>query len=511
MTKIGYFPDPYPGELFYSTCARFSYRTGFNTSDVLDTLFGNPRTPVYTSWPTNLTKFITRLPESHNLYNNADEIIRNHTLFPLYAPFLSQERRQQLRHSILFSPTKRIHIFKHRNFEPEYFRYCPLCIEEDKRLYQETYWHRLHQVAGVQICIKHSVYLENTGIPIKNPIKAIGFLTADKALKNYGSNYQPVGLTEDSYNAMKSIVEEISWLLNDIRNPIGIRELTEKYNRALHNRNLSTYFGIKNRPQVVEQMTSYYSKEFLASINCEINEGDANWVYRLLRGGREFHPLYHILLTHLLGYTLQEFFSLENAPLPFGIGPWPCLNPVCEHFNKPVIPDFRILQSYWPSTNREYRAAFKCDCGFEYQRWGPELEPNDRYKYSRIISRGALWEKTFVKLWADKRITAKDIALKMGCSHHNIYQHAQRLHLKGRRTNQEIISKFRGKRAPPSENKIHEMRNLWLKAIKENPGMGFTKLSKLYKKIYSWLVRNDNEWFQQNRPAPQKKGRAKTY
>ena len=46
-------------------------------------------------------------------------------------------------------------------------RYCPLCVKEDRRAYGETYWHRIHQVQGMQICGRHGCYLAESDVSME--------------------------------------------------------------------------------------------------------------------------------------------------------------------------------------------------------------------------------------------------------------------------------------------------------------------------------------------------------
>ena len=48
-----------------------------------------------------------------------------------------------------------------------HLRYCPLCAEEDREKHGETYWHREHQIIGIDVCPKHGCFLKETGISLK--------------------------------------------------------------------------------------------------------------------------------------------------------------------------------------------------------------------------------------------------------------------------------------------------------------------------------------------------------
>lgn len=47
---------------------------------------------------------------------------------------------------------------------------------------------------------------------------------------------------------------------------------------------------------------------------------------------------------------------------------------------------------------------------------------------------------------------------------------------------------------------LYEQREKWLKLLKENPGLNKSEYKKIGKGLYSWLYRNDNEWFEKITP-----------
>ena len=162
---LGHFPAPYPDELFYSMCARFSDRMRYpSRSSVTNDLFGD-RVTVTVGLQAHLARFVARLPPGHPL--EAERLIDGHSLLPLCAPFLPQGRlgtlRQQMKRGSAYGISPRAGLWGITNVPaPLWFRFCPLCVEDDRECYGETYWHRIHQVPGVDICSIHAVWLENS-------------------------------------------------------------------------------------------------------------------------------------------------------------------------------------------------------------------------------------------------------------------------------------------------------------------------------------------------------------
>jgi Tn7-like transposition protein D/Putative transposase of IS4/5 family (DUF4096) len=111
------------------------------------------------------------------------------------------------------------------------------------------------------------------------------------------------------------------------------------------------------------------------------------------------HPLRHLLFIRFLGYDVEAFFSRlqevrssppQSVPPQFGLGPWPCLNPVADHFPQPVIEACQVINH---AERNIPVGIFKCECGFIYARNGPDAAPEDRFKISRVKAYGPVWEE----------------------------------------------------------------------------------------------------------------------
>ncbi|QFJ54347.1 TniQ family protein [Pseudobutyrivibrio xylanivorans] len=165
---IGYMPEIYPDELLYSLFARYYVHSGYAAYiDAANDIYRNKRTRPVHEFINALNMDVKELLlERHTM----EELIEKHTMFPAYGRFVSLERRQNAFKSLV-------------NGEGNYFnwlyipsgetknkslRWCPLCAQEDRTTYGETYWHRFHQIPGVDICPMHKCYLCSSSVEIKN-------------------------------------------------------------------------------------------------------------------------------------------------------------------------------------------------------------------------------------------------------------------------------------------------------------------------------------------------------
>jgi len=167
---LGFFPTPYPDELLYSTIARYHLRSGnLSPKCTLQELFNTRHAIATADLPCHLEALTTNLSPISD--KPVEEWIQHHTLYPFYAPFLSQERSQQLRMTMISDKGAGIHdlsgIRASSIQPPKYFRFCPQCIQEDQEIYGELYWHRSHQVPGVLVCAQHGKVLLDSSVPIQ--------------------------------------------------------------------------------------------------------------------------------------------------------------------------------------------------------------------------------------------------------------------------------------------------------------------------------------------------------
>src|SRR6266567_7506685 len=212
---IGSWPDPYPDELFYSICARFSERVRYPSKrSIVAELFGTENAIACVSLPSHLGYFIEQLPPYSNY--DVNRIIDQHTLLPYFAPFLPPERYTRLRQDMSSNEGPALHmragLMASRVPLPQWLRFCPQCVEEDRSRFCECYWHRIHQVPGVEICPLHKSWLKNSFAHARNAQTRYEFVSAECAIQT---------ALREQFNRDKSYLEmlfglalDAQWLLN---------------------------------------------------------------------------------------------------------------------------------------------------------------------------------------------------------------------------------------------------------------------------------------------------------
>jgi hypothetical protein len=225
---ISSFPDLYPDELLYSACARFSALVNYpDKKCVILELFGTSNALAVIDFPAHLDSLVGSLPLGHNY--SVDRLIINHTLLPFYSPFHPTERiarlQEDMRENSKVSVPSRLGMMANSIPTPVWLRFCLLCAEDDERQFGETYWHRIHQVPGVEVCPVHAVFLENSNAQMLHRKTRHEFVSAPQAI--YTNSPRSLTLSNPSHVALLKIASDAAWLLNqqglapDL-NPFGI-------------------------------------------------------------------------------------------------------------------------------------------------------------------------------------------------------------------------------------------------------------------------------------------------
>lgn len=153
------FPIPYPQELLYSTIARAGVHDGETSpKQLLDSVFGDRKVVATVDLPSRVENIAAQYPKKLGLVS--DTLIIEHTLWPLYAPFIPDKRRRAIERWMKRESYGSAHVLasgiaasriKHKSA----LYLCPGCIKEQNSQYGEAYWDRRWQVPLIRLCEKH--------------------------------------------------------------------------------------------------------------------------------------------------------------------------------------------------------------------------------------------------------------------------------------------------------------------------------------------------------------------
>lgn len=166
--SLGYLPEIYPDELFFSMISRTFVHSGYALhSAVLREFFckrsDNPSKEFLGNLNEDTKKVIREVIPLR-------ELILQHTMVPQYARFLPLAEKKEALRRMEFDYCDPHFLFPVlvRNEEDAFLRYCPCCLREQRDALGEAYWCRKHQLRGVSLCYKHGCLLEHSTVSAKS-------------------------------------------------------------------------------------------------------------------------------------------------------------------------------------------------------------------------------------------------------------------------------------------------------------------------------------------------------
>lgn len=506
---IGCFPDLHPDELLYSACARYGERVTYpNRCDVVEELFGSRSTVAVIELPNKLAYLVERLPPGH-LYTT-DMLIDRYTLYPFYAPFLPTEAAQFIREEMHRTGHNRIQMYAgfptNAIRPPDRLRFCPSCLREDRELYGEAYWHRVHQITGVEACPSHAVFLEVSTALSNDRSNPYIFHSAEQSARD--APPRPLNPEDYQHSVLLKLARDAAWLLNWSGPHPGLEDLRERYFDLLLQQGYAFHNGRLRANKLHDAFVSFYPPELLQSLQCPVRQKGVSWLQRLvikICAGSFRHPLRHLLLMTFLGRTAEQIFTQFKAARPFGGGPWPCLNPAADHFRQSVVIECRVVGKSDGNEGQRPHGTFTCGCGFVYTRLGPDITEEDRFRKQHVLAFGPVWDARLRELWSSSA-TISEIAIQFKTDGSNIRRLAQRRGLPSSRSNHhtvptvvsqsgQIYVEVRG-----SKWSLETRRQRWLDHLDAHPSASRSVLTKSGEYILKWLKVNDGEWLEAHLP-----------
>lgn len=482
-----FFPFLYKDELLYSILARYhKYSGNDNYKTTMNEIFSSKNVCATVLFPTHLNMLSQQLATSETY--SSSYLIEYHTFLPYYAPFVPKKRHKEIKR--MMSDIKGGYIYMKLGKvastvkSPKYLSYCLKCIEEDQTKNGEAYWHRTHQVEGVQLCPKHHTWLIESEVPYSMRKNKQELITIDQSKIHKKIEHKHVD--SKVFGHLKFIAEETYYLLNMGIEPLGLSNITSFYIKRLREKELTTMSARVRWLEVIPMFNQYYGEEFLNDLNCFIdkNKGDT-WMHKLLRKPKvSCHPLRHILLLGFLGETVSSLVEhlKDNEYKPFGNGPWLCLNKAANHYLEPQINSHVISKDY---KSLLPVGTFSCSCGFVYSRKGPDKTNEDSLKIGRIKNFGPVWDRKLLEV-AELNISLREKARILGVDPMTVKK----------------------KIDPPEIEKIEDNKNeardkyreQWKELLVEHDDKLITEIRSLNPNLYMKLHRNDKEWLKSNYP-----------
>lgn len=505
---VSFFPELYPEELLYSACARYDDRIRhLNRATVVQELFGSEDRATMVDLPLNLDNLVALLPPFHN--HTAEHFIDCRTLFPYYAPFLPAGRASVLRREMHSSNgnhiRERLGLTASGIQLPAMFRFCPICVKEDREKVGETYWRRVHQITGIEVCPDHATFLEQSRAPWRDRKNPNRFFSAEKTV--YDAAPRLLTPSDHLHSILLKVARDAAWLLRWQDSNPDLGTLRDRYYNLLLQHGYAYYNGRIRVTKLLNALQYFFTPEYLTKIQCPIGTPSCAWPLRIvLKDGitAAQNPLKHLLLMTFLGCTAEEVFTSFVEFKPFGDGPWPCLNRASKHHGELLIEQIQITDNIVKNRRGKPEGTFSCRCGFAYKRIGPDTSDADRLTYSSVQTYGPTWERLLRQLWPKTELSLQEVGLQLGVSELTVVRHAIRLGLSMnqpgvRRVSENTIARH-SKPRDTRQNVLRSYRQEWLSVLKANPRASRQKLIRVANFLYLWLRKNDGEWIEAHLP-----------
>lgn len=156
-------PEPYNDELWYSVLSRYHKMSGNvlereTYRDICPSLFRvESKLPI-------LTMNKSSIEMLGNNQSKIWDVYVNHTLEPYWQRFNPAIRKQLAYNFAIGNEKSKAKMVQRTINQVAMLRYCPLCVNDERKNYGETYWHRTHQISLLTFCPKHKCRLLDSKI-----------------------------------------------------------------------------------------------------------------------------------------------------------------------------------------------------------------------------------------------------------------------------------------------------------------------------------------------------------
>lgn len=476
---LPFFTDPYPNELIYSAISRYHFYNGnVHFSDTLKELFDNRTVIPIIEFGSHLTNLVQNLGPEYSI----EKIISANTIYPFFAPFLTKEKQEKVIEDMKENARGlrgRLGILPSKVDTKKGIFFCTNCVIDDIERYGEPYIHREHHLPAIYYCPHHEQLLNKYPIDYKT-FSRHGYIRLDKRIIDSLILEDDNGDTEEFKEIQVQLSKMAYMLLQLPIHSLSLEVVFKKYRTLLRENNWIMKSSAVKQKELLKAFNSKFPKGFLEKFTSNLKGiGTNNWLQNAVTNYNRqgIHPFRHLLLIYFFEQDIDSFLDIKEDEGPFGKGPWPCLNVAASHYKEHVITEVSV-------TKREKTnviiGKFKCSCGFEYTRTGPQKDESEKWVRSRITAYGEVWEAKFNEL-LNLNMHSKDIALALGISESTV------------RNKISVKNK--------SPQRTEEYRNKLLEWVENNPNGSRKQFQAEFKKVFTYLYKNDSKWLDTYLPS----------
>lgn len=290
-------PIPYRDELIYSVIARYGvYSLELSPKQLIYNLLGSKTFVAAVALQGHLQLLASHYQGNAKL--TAEKLLKQYTLYPLYAPFVHPVIAQRVKNDLLSGNgcSAELQLGKAASVvkSPVYLKYCPRCLAMQLDKYKEWYWHRLWQAPGVVSCPVHGSLMQSA-VHVHSLHKHVFSALNPSVL--------PAAVAEQLPDKFQRLARYTQVLLDAPEVDIYPEQWSAFY------RALATRLGLNHGKHIDHTGVSHIVHKYwgalgLSWLGLSIDDGvDSNWLKTLFRKHRKaFSYLQHLLV-------LQAFFD----------------------------------------------------------------------------------------------------------------------------------------------------------------------------------------------------------
>lgn len=333
------FPLPHPEELIYSSIARAGIRHGLTSpKQLLDEVFdGNRKVIATLDLPNHLNSVIRNLPAHFTM----ESLVYAHTLFPLYGPFIPEERRLRCLDWMAEKSRGSVHLAMGVAASivrmPRHIRYCPDCLKEQAVRYGEYFWVRSWQAPGVECCPHHGMLLNSKFIRPQRQRHLFWPATPENC------PLFPVKPASDRGQWMAEKTEELLRL--GPRQSPSFEQWTQYYRRLAKSSGLTRGSSQIDHQEVAQRVRSFWPAAVLRNIGLPISDNQDDWLRDIFRKHRKSFGYLQHLVVH--GSLLSSEWTFSEVVEHVGSISQEALKPASTPFRPRAIKDLSDDQRHW--------------------------------------------------------------------------------------------------------------------------------------------------------------------
>ncbi len=280
---------------------------------LLDEVFGSRLVIATIDLPNHL-KSLSRLYSKGSRYS-VKQLAYDHTLFPIYAPFTTEERRKQSLEKMAANSNGAIHLMlgvaASRLKQAKYLRYCPACLKQQLAEHGEYYWNRQWQIIGADCCLEHGALLE--AIINRHDYHRHQYFPASPAAC-------PIAGQQTAIPATVRVARQIDCLLHHYSQRAASFEQWSRFYHGLAGKERCLAGQNVRHEAVRERVLARWSPSWLNTHGLGIQETETTWLRAMFRKHRKaFSYLEHIVVLDSLlpnGWQIDEVLTEVRSITP---------------------------------------------------------------------------------------------------------------------------------------------------------------------------------------------------